>query len=99
MPTEKEQQADEREHSLRWIVAKAAPALVVLSGVISANAVAASVVGGAVAASVAGVAATSLAPVVLAAFERRQEAQSTRAARARALADAAWDKVIAAREG
>jgi len=48
---------------------------------------------------VAAVAVTALLPIVSAAIERRREERSERANRARAHADAAWDAIVAAREG
>jgi hypothetical protein len=45
------------------------------------------------------VAVTGLLPIVSAAVERRREARSQRAMRARAYADSAWDTIMASREG
>ena len=45
------------------------------------------------------VAATSLLPIAIAAVERRREARSARAERARAWADDAWGAVVANRQG
>lgn len=54
---------------------------------------------GVTASFVAAAGVTGLLPIAFAFAERRVEARSERATRARAYADAAWDAIVAAREG
>lgn len=71
-----------------------------VSATISIGAVAAAAVDAIpVAGPLIAVGVTGLLPVVVAAFERRREAHSQRAKRARSYADEAWDAVMAAHGG
>jgi hypothetical protein len=102
MPTKKEQPLRGEKHDdvVRTVANVSEPVLSAASASAAIATVAAALAGGIpIAGPLVTVAVTGLLPIAIAALERRREARSERAARARTFADAAWDAVIAAREG